>query len=79
MINGFSRNKGNREKNIKANHCDALDALLYLIRNVDLNKNPYPDDFFEMQGDNIFRSTSPVSERQKKVKDIMKDIMNIKK
>jgi hypothetical protein len=79
MINGFSRNKGNREKNIKANHCDALDALLYLIRNVDLKKNPYPDDFFEMKGDSVFRSTTIVSEKEKKIKDIMKDIMNIKK
>ena len=41
----FEHLKGIRDRNLKANHCDALDALIYLARNADLQKNPYPSDY----------------------------------
>ena len=41
----FVHLKGIKDKGLKPNHCDALDALIYLARNVNLQKNPYPSDY----------------------------------
>lgn len=41
----FEHLKGVKERGLKPNHCDALDALIYLARNVDLQRNPYPTDY----------------------------------
>jgi hypothetical protein len=38
------------ERDLQNGHFDAADALIYLIRNVQLNKNPYPDNYFLPQG-----------------------------
>lgn len=38
----WNKNKTSFERSGEGGHFDAIDSLKYLIRNVDLNKNPYP-------------------------------------
>lgn len=68
---GFQRVKTSSDGSLKANHCDALDALLYMVRNVDTTKNPYPANYFEMSGENIFVPYGS----GKRVTDTVKEIM----
>jgi phage terminase large subunit len=50
---GFEHVGATSDGRLKENHCDGVDALLYMVRNVDINKNPYPLDYFEMKGSDI--------------------------
>lgn len=63
----------------KAHHGDAVDALIYLVRNVQRSKNPYPNGWGELVGDSVFRHPSHKSNgRDSKIKDFVKGIMGIK-
>lgn len=57
-------------------HADGVAALMYLIRNVSWNKNPYPKNYeFNSLGENVFISPKYVSssnEFQNKIKEIFK-------
>lgn len=44
------------DKTIRGGHADALDALIYLNRNVHKSKNPYPHGYGIPNGDDIFVS-----------------------
>lgn len=60
---GAFTNKFDRVRQIgaqKAHHGDALDALIYLVRNFRKKKNPYPAGYGELTGENIHRNT-PIS------------------
>lgn len=72
----FVRNKGDQTKDIKPNHSDLLDALIYLVRNYQPSKNPYPEGYFELSGSNVFNSNinHPTQNQQ-----FMNSIMNVKK
>lgn len=74
----FVKNKGNKSKGIKANHSDLLDALVYLVRNYQPEKNPYPDGYFEMSGNGVFQSRKP-SEANQKLVELANAILNIKR
>lgn len=73
----FARNKGNKNKNIKANHSDLLDALVYLVRNLQPQKNPYPEGYFELSGDNVYQSR--LGDKNTSQQNLMNAIMNRKK
>lgn len=51
---------------IPEGHYDAVDALVYFIRNVQENKNPYPVGYGLEYGDNFFLSPHHQDENQKK-------------
>lgn len=76
---GFQRVKANSDGTLKANHCDALDALLYMVRNVDTNRNPYPADYFELSGSNIYFPNGYETHESRQAKEIMHAICGIKK
>jgi len=76
---GFEHVGETSDGKLKANHCDALDALLYMVRNVDTNKNPYPDDFFELKGGNIHYPKGYETPGQQKAKEVMYGIIGKKK
>lgn len=40
-------------------HFDAVDSLKYLVRNIDLNKNPYPVGYGVHRGDDYFQFNKP--------------------
>ena len=73
----FVRNKGDQSKGINPNHSDLLDALVYLVRNYQPSKNPYPDGYFDLTGDNVFQSQR--KDNPSENKELMSSIMNIKK
>ena len=75
--NGFERVRDNKEAGLLGGHVDLLDALIYLVRNVSLLKNPYPDGYFDMRGGNIFYRTDG-NKVKKSVESFMKGIMGIK-
>ena len=62
---------------IRGGHCDALDALIYLVRNVNEARNPFPEDFNEMKGPNVFKG--PTKRKDSKLQELVNTIMNIKK
>jgi PBSX family phage terminase large subunit len=76
---GFQRIKGNSDKNLKPNHCDAVDALIYMVRNVDLNRNPYPSDYFHLSGSDIHVPQSYVNPEDEQGKNFMTTIIGKKK
>ena len=41
---------------VRGGHADSLDALIYLVRNINVGHNPYPDGHGERRGFNIFNS-----------------------
>jgi hypothetical protein len=65
---------------IRGGHADALDALIYLVRNLVKSKNPYPKDWDRPKGNDIFYGyyqelkDSPTSEFE----SVVKQILNIK-
>lgn len=71
---GFVRVKASPDRNLKGHHCDAVDALCYLIRNVDLTKNPYPETSRNSSNMHHLNYNQP-----SKFKDLMNQILNIKK
>jgi hypothetical protein len=44
-------------------HSDFLDALRYLVRNVNFHKNPFPSNYDMPNRDDIFRATKTVDQR----------------
>jgi hypothetical protein len=50
-----------------------------MVRNVDINKNPYPSDHFELKGENIYIPSTLRESKQSKAKEIMYGICNYKK
>ncbi len=75
---GFQRVRAHLQKGLKAHHCDGLDALIYLVRNVDFERNPYPGGYFDLKGESVFNPFPNRNESGEK-KEFMKDLMNIKK
>lgn len=63
------------DKSVRGGHVDAVDSLIYLLRNVEENHNPYPDDWNELRGPNIFNKRK----KSTKMEEIMHTIMNIKR
>jgi PBSX family phage terminase large subunit len=52
----FTRLPDTPDFSIKGGHADAVDALIYLVRNLVRSKNPYPADWGLRSGENIFQS-----------------------
>lgn len=73
----FARNKGDMNKGIKPNHADLVDALVYLVRNYQPSKNPYPENYFELSGSGVFNSGS--KKKDSKKQRFMSAIMNLKR
>ncbi len=41
----WNKNKSSMDRSVEGGHFDAVDSLKYLVRNVQLNKNPYPASY----------------------------------
>ena len=42
---GFERVSGTSDRKYKGHHADLVDALIYMVRNLNRNRNPYPDGY----------------------------------
>lgn len=71
---GFQRVKAYRDRNLKSHHCDAVDALCYLVRNADLSRNPYPGEVLNSANVHV-----PNNKPASKYADFMEQLMNIKR
>jgi hypothetical protein len=72
----FTRLADTPDFSVRGGHADALDALIYLVRNIVRSKNPYPKGWNQMSGDNVFHSRIE-SEEQKDLVSKVKRILNI--
>lgn len=75
----FKHLKGNDKAGLLTSHADALDALIYMVRNIDTYRNPYPEHY----GHDISEDTH-ISEKykQKNVSegtDFMRNLFNLKR
>jgi hypothetical protein len=71
--NGFENLRDNKEQGLIGGHADLLDALIYLVRNVAISKNPFPDDYFHIKGPNVWGS-----QPKSGVGESLKQMLNIK-
>jgi len=74
----FLHLKDSPNGNIRGGHADALDALIYLVRNVLESKNPYPDGYGRLYGSDVF-DFHLKNKKDDGIMGLMKSIMNIKK
>lgn len=74
---GFERLKDIKETGVRGGHADLLDALIYLVRNVMVSKDPFPDGYFDLSGSNVFATGK--SNANSKALDFMRKILNINK
>lgn len=66
-------------KTADGGHADALDALIYMVRNLVESKNPYPHGYGQSFGDNIFRNPfSKVTEKYGSFKELFVPTKSIK-
>lgn len=56
----WNKARNSYDRSADNGHFDAIDALKYLIRNVQFNKNPYPSGYGMGSADNRFRVNKPV-------------------
>jgi PBSX family phage terminase large subunit len=73
---GFDRIKASSDKKFKANHCDGIDALIYMVRNVDFSRNPYPDNYIYTNSENVF---IPQENKNTQAHDFMRGLVNRRK
>ena len=52
----FAKISDTPDFSIRGGHADAVDALIYLVRNLVRTKNPYPNGYGVMSGSNVFSS-----------------------
>lgn len=62
------------DKKIRGGHVDAVDSFVYMIRNVNESNNPFPHDFGEISGPNVFRRKKKSTE----LVEMMNSIFNRK-
>ena len=70
----WNKSRKSYDRSADAGHYDAIDALKYLVRNVQFNKNPFPTNYGMGNSDTWFNlpektATSPI---QRNIKDIFK-------
>lgn len=73
----FKRIKDSPDKKLRGGHADLVDALIYLLRNINIHKDPYPEGYFELQGSNVFKSSRYRSEKDKQLSGLLGKILNI--
>lgn len=53
----WNKSKTSMDRSADMGHFDAVDSLKYLVRNVQLNKNPYPSGYLTKYNENHFTTT----------------------
>ena len=73
----FSELSDTPDHSIRGGHADALDALIYLVRNIVRSKNPYPKNWGLPQGEDIFVGYHQLASLEKRNSDLVKTIKQI--
>ena len=77
----FAELSDTSDHSVRGGHADALDALIYLVRNIVRTKSPYPNNWGMPSGDDFFigyRQLAVDTERNEELEQYAKTIMNIK-
>lgn len=74
---GFERVRDDKQMGLKGGHVDLVDALIYLVRNVSTVKNPFPEGYFALRGENIY--ASPHQDRANPSNSWVKTILGLDK
>lgn len=69
----WNKNKTSYERSSDFGHFDAIDALKYLVRNVQTTKNPYPAGYLDRSNYNDYI----VNEKQNKTNEEWKKVFNV--
>ena len=64
------------DKRIMGGHVDAVDSLIYMVRNVLESKNPYPEEYGKLIGQNVF--SSMFKKDTTNIKETIFKMLNIK-
>lgn len=75
----FKRLKASPSGKLKASHCDLLDCLIYMHRSVVKSHNPYPKDYNETRGSNIFKGIRPENKSHSQLGDALSKLFKKKK
>ena len=78
FINKFKHLEGSEESGLQKSHADALDALIYLVRNIQSTKNPYPKNYGTTITADTFLSPKWKNDNSE-VANFMRKMMNLKK
>lgn len=70
----FKHLKDSPSGDLKGGHADALDALIYMVRNIHEQHNPYPDDYDIPKGNNIFYSNK--NQKETRYQEIANKMFN---
>jgi len=74
----FKHLKGNDTAGLLTSHADALDALIYMVRNIHTYRNPFPSGYGQVSGENVHERRVPKTKASEAV-NLMRNIMNLKK
>ena len=75
----FKHLKGNESAGLLRSHADALDALIYLVRNVRVNANPYPENYGLNIGKNTFMSPKFKTKNASHAADFIRKVLKLEK
>lgn len=68
----WNKSKTSFDRSADNGHFDAIDSLKYLVRNVQMGKNPYPANFGGLYGPNVFQiDNKPLYSEYKQMSTIM--------
>jgi hypothetical protein len=73
----WNRARTSYARSEKYGHYDLIDALVYLIRNINYNRNPYPQGYDVNMSNNVF--TSRRSKDSNEFKDFVKTMFQVRK
>ena len=76
-VNEFSQVGQDSKKIYKKHHGDLVDALVYMVRNVMVNKNPFPTNYEHMVGDAVHMPEA--QDTTGGLEDLAAKLLNIKK
>ena len=77
----FAKLSDTLDHSVRGGHADALDALIYLVRNLVRTKNPYPQNWGLPQGQDVFLGYHQLKALESKNEELsaaIKMLMNIK-
>ncbi len=75
----FKHLKGNESVGLLTSHADALDALIYMVRNIHTHRNPYPSDYGQKVTENTHMSQKFMRKHKSEGAEFMAKLLNIRK
>jgi hypothetical protein len=75
----FKHLKGNDSVGLLTSHADALDALIYMVRNIHEHRNPYPNNYGREITESSHVSRLNMDNNKSEGADFMRKLLNLRK